>query len=941
MLLIALAVVWIGVAVGSPLTGRTTFLPTTILSTFAPWHAAAPNDEAVNHYCEADNVDGVQPGRALATRDLRAGGLAQLDPYQVGGTPTVLSQDTGLFDPVTLVPFTTLPLRVAPAYLKVLELLAALIGMVLFVRRLGMSTAAGVVGGTVFGVSGFMVTWTNWPQTSVACWIPMLFWAVERLAQRRDLSSALLVSLPLASMILGGFPAVTGWTVYAAAAYLGMRLLAQQRRGRALVGGSLLAGLGAALALGLSAFMLLPFFRTYSEQSLTYRVGAGANLESPNTLVTALFPGALGGCGLGPHAAPWLLTGNSSVPVESDMFVGTAALVLVLVALTGRLRPGVPRGPRVFMALLTVFLLNQIYEHDWLQHAVAQLPVFDTSRPGRLRALVGLSTAVLAAMGVDRVLARAWRPHWWRRWQTVPVALVWAAAAGLAAYAAVHTHHLDVAAARTDGAPAATLALTHGIETALAVAAAAALVVAVAASVRRAARPAVLVLAIIVAVQGAAFARGFWPRDPNRSYYPSTPTTRLLTARLGDYRVTGDAGALRSGTGTYYQLAQATGHAFTTPEWSDLLAAVTPSAALTPTFSQLRLDDRSVDSPVLDAMSVRYVVRADDDAVLGADVPPPRADGTVDLRATAPVTAPLGPASLRGVVITLAAPLSVARAPYAALRVDLLDASGTVVGSGTRRIYTDAPAGQVFPVAVTDSAPGQPVTARVGLVGDPNQTSLTAADGHPALGLVTATDDGLSIVLSDGAVVYERASALPPVRWASTRRSVPPGQQVAALEAAPPGQVVLDPPAPGSGSGQPATVAVREKQTRTVRADVTAAGAGYLVVSTANRPGWSATVDGQPTPVLDADHGLQAVAVPAGSHQVQLHYAAPGVRTGIAVTLATLVLTALLWAVVAVRFRRISRRDRQPAVAGARRRRRELRRRPRRPRGGEDRAAAR
>lgn len=941
MLLVGLSLVWIAVAVGSPLTGRTTFQPTTILSTFAPWRAAAPNDEAINHYCEADNVDAVQPGRALATRDLREGRLAQLDPYQVGGSPTVLSQDTGLFDPVTFVPFTTLPLRIAPAYVKVLELLAALAGMVLFVRRLGMSTAAGVVGGTVFGVSGFMVTWTNWPQTSVACWIPMLFWAVERLAQRRDLSSALLVSLPLASMVLGGFPAVTGWTVYAAAAYLAMRLLAQERRGRALVGGGLLAGLGAALALGVSAFMLLPFARTYAEQSLTYRTGAGGALEVPTTLVTALYPGALGGCGLGPHAAPWLLTGNSNVPVESDMFVGTAALVLVLVGLTGRLRPGVPRGPRVFMVLLTAFLLNQMFGHDVLQHAVAQLPVFSTSRPGRLRALLGLSTAVLAAMGVDRVLARAWQPRWWRRWQTVPVALIWAAAAALAVLAALRAHHLEVVAARTDGAPAATLALTHGIETALAIAAATAVVVVLAATVRRAARPAVLVLAVIVAVQGVAFARGFWPREPNRSYYPSTPTTQLLAARLGDYRVTGDAGALRSGTGTYYQLAQATGHAFTTSEWSELLAAVSPSAAVTPTFSQLRLDDRSVDSPVLDALSVRYVIRAVTDAILGDVVPAPPADGATPLRPGAPVGAPVGPASLRGVVLTLAAPLSVAHAPYAALRVDLLGPSGAVVGTGTRRVYEDAPAGQTFPVAVTDGAPGQPVTARLSLVGDPNPTRLATAGGRPALGLVTATDDGLRVVLSDGAVVYERMSALPPVRWAGARRSVPAASQVAAVAAAPPGQVVLDPAAPGSGSGQPATVTVLADSTRTVRADVAAAGDGYLVVSTANRTGWSATVDGRSAAVLDADHGLQAVAVPAGAHRVRLHYQAPGARTGIAVTLATLVLTALLWVVVAVRFRRISRRDRQPALAGARRPGRELRRRPRRPRAGEDRAAAR
>jgi len=50
--------------------------------------------------------------------------------------------------------------------------------------------------------------------------------------------------------------------------------------------------------------------------------------------------------------------------------------------------------------------------------------------------------------------------------------------------------------------------------------------------------------------------------------------------------------------------------------------------------------------------------------------------------------------------------------------------------------------------------------------------------------------------------------------------------------------------------------------------------AGLLILSEADYPpGWQATVDGNPAPVYRTDHILQAVMVPAGSHQVVFRFA--------------------------------------------------------------------
>jgi hypothetical protein len=70
-----------------------------------------------------------------------------------------------------------------------------------------------------------------------------------------------------------------------------------------------------------------------------------------------------------------------------------------------------------------------------------------------------------------------------------------------------------------------------------------------------------------------------------------------------------------------------------------------------------------------------------------------------------------------------------------------------------------------------------------------------------------------------------------------------------------------------------------------------------LVVRNVWDPGWRATVDGRPAPVLVTDYLLQGVPVPAGRHTVELRYDDPWVGYGLlgsAVALAALTVLALV-----------------------------------------------
>lgn len=72
--------------------------------------------------------------------------------------------------------------------------------------------------------------------------------------------------------------------------------------------------------------------------------------------------------------------------------------------------------------------------------------------------------------------------------------------------------------------------------------------------------------------------------------------------------------------------------------------------------------------------------------------------------------------------------------------------------------------------------------------------------------------------------------------------------------------------------------------------------AGYVRVLESWDPGWSATLDDDPTPLFRADTFAMALEIPAGPHLVALSYKTPGARAGaIASALSLALLAALLW----------------------------------------------
>jgi hypothetical protein len=116
-------------------------------------------------------------------------------------------------------------------------------------------------------------------------------------------------------------------------------------------------------------------------------------------------------------------------------------------------------------------------------------------------------------------------------------------------------------------------------------------------------------------------------------------------------------------------------------------------------------------------------------------------------------------------------------------------------------------------------------------------------------------------------------------------------------------------PAPDAPARGGAATFLRD-DAHVVELEATLAAPGLLVLADAFFPGWSATVDGAPAPILATNHLFRGVPVPAGQHRIRFAYRPWTFPAGVAVSLAAAVALGGLWLVA-------RRRPRQPAAGVA------------------------
>lgn len=612
------------VVLGPALLGHGVLLDTDSLTIRAPWGVKHHIDAIV---CRSDTYDFYLPGIKNIKEALWSGHLALWAPDEVGGTPLLSLPNHAALNPLSW-PYFVLPLWLAPAFVKLGELVAVLVGMAAFLGRLGVRRPAALIAGLLFFCSGYMVMWTGWPQTRVGAWIPALFWALDRVATRRGARDVAFVGLIVAAMLLGGFPAVTLFALTAGGVYVLCRVSPRSADGwRRVVWGWLLAGAGVVLGAALAAVQLLPFLRDLDE------IGLGDRAAGPHPplgqLATVVAPNVLGNCVTG------LKTGPVN-PIEGIAFLGVAALALVLCALV--LPRSTPTStddaaPYERVRWLLAGLLAGVVVLVWLGtpllSLLQRLPGYDTNNIGRATSVFGFLGAALAGIGLERLWTTPRQR--WSRTRLVTAGAVVLAVLVAAAWVFRAARHEII---KPTKGPAV-------YDHALVLPAAVAIVVIAGLGVAlRWRRVGACIVVTAALVQSAVFAHTEWPLSSRSSFYPETAVHRFLSEHLGHDRYDAAGGTMLPATSDWYHLRTATGHEFTQPQWRALLEQVAPDTMLTATFSQFPSTltlPQVASSHALDLLSVRYWVTGPGEQSPGPTMPVvlSTADATVFERTTA------------------------------------------------------------------------------------------------------------------------------------------------------------------------------------------------------------------------------------------------------------------------------------------------------------------
>ncbi|MDO8670730.1 MAG: YfhO family protein [Dehalococcoidia bacterium] len=108
------------------------------------------------------------------------------------------------------------------------------------------------------------------------------------------------------------------------------------------------------------------------------------------------------------------------------------------------------------------------------------------------------------------------------------------------------------------------------------------------------------------------------------------------------------------------------------------------------------------------------------------------------------------------------------------------------------------------------------------------------------------------------------------------------GRDKLVLEAVPPmSQQAMSSMAAAPSPSTTDEVTIQSYQPELVKININLAAPGLLVLTDAYYPGWQATIDGKPSPILRANYMFRALPVPEGEHRVEFTYQPESLRTGL------------------------------------------------------------
>ncbi len=169
----------------------------------------------------SDAVSQMYPFKTYALGLVKNGSLPLWNPMMFGGYPLLGNIQIGIFNPTNLL-FLFLPFPGAWSWQTLLQPFLIAFFTYLFLRSLPVGKMAGLLGGLIFGFSGFAIIWLEWNVHGFAlAFLPLLFFLTNRYFQKEgDSTTGALIALAVAGQVFSGYPQMIIYTLLGLAIFI-------------------------------------------------------------------------------------------------------------------------------------------------------------------------------------------------------------------------------------------------------------------------------------------------------------------------------------------------------------------------------------------------------------------------------------------------------------------------------------------------------------------------------------------------------------------------------------------------------------------------------------------------------------------------------------------------------------------------------------------------
>lgn len=337
------------------------------------------------------------------------GALPFWNPYVFSGTPFIANIQASMFYPLGFL-FYIMPTEYAYGYTIIIHCILGSIFMYVFVRSLSVNKAGAFLSAIIFTYNGFFVAHLyaghlTFVQNYV--WIPLIFLYLHRFLNTPYFRYAILTGTFLGIQILGGFPQIAFYTIFATLLYALYVVCTRLTKGDWPFIAKIGVGTTAIVMIGfsLAAVQLLP---TYEFTQLSTRAGgvnyAFATYDSlhPKELLLFFIPELFGNV---IDKTYWLSPKHWHF-WETCGYVGILPLCLIFVYP----RSGSMRYLRLFLLALTVLsLFLALGKYNPMYPIIYKLPGFNSFRiPTQILFLCVFGLAATSGMGLHRAVESDW-----------------------------------------------------------------------------------------------------------------------------------------------------------------------------------------------------------------------------------------------------------------------------------------------------------------------------------------------------------------------------------------------------------------------------------------------------------------------------------------------------------------------------------------------------